>query len=159
MFQDDLIRAYWGFLSQRRSLRPEGEYREPTDAEWTEFQQHFHLRKLELSTCGRPYGTPCNHEHACVRCPMLRVDPAQRQRLVEIIDNLGDRVREAEEHGWLGEIQGLQVSLDAARNKLAALDAKTTSSAVVDLGLPVIRDKAKAADPMPPFRLVGHAID
>jgi hypothetical protein len=28
--------------------------------EWQEFQQHFELRKLELGTCGRPYGTPAN---------------------------------------------------------------------------------------------------
>lgn len=58
VFQDDLIRAYRGFLTQRRSLRPEGEYREPTDAEWTEFQQHFHLRKLELGTCDGPTARP-----------------------------------------------------------------------------------------------------
>ena len=66
-------------------MRPEAEYREPTEHEWREFHQHFHERKLELGTCGRPYGTPCQHEHACVRCPMLRVDPKQRNRLVEII--------------------------------------------------------------------------
>ena len=75
VFQDELIRSYRAFLAHRRALRPTAEYREPTDAEWDEFQQHFQLRKVELGTCGRPYGTPCNHEHACIRCPMLRVDP------------------------------------------------------------------------------------
>jgi len=65
VFQDDLIRAYRAFVDQRRTTRPTGEYREPTDQEWAEFQQHFELRKLELGTCGRPYGTPCKHEHAC----------------------------------------------------------------------------------------------
>lgn len=77
---------------------------------------------MELGTCGRPYGTPCAHEHACVRCPMLRVDPQQRRRLEEIIRNLGDRIEEARANGWLGEVQGLQISLEAARNKLASLD-------------------------------------
>jgi len=38
---------------------------------------HFTLSKVALGTCDRPYGTPCQHEHACVRCPMLRVDLAQ----------------------------------------------------------------------------------
>ncbi len=71
VFQDEMIRAYRSFLDHRRSVRPEAEYREPTDQEWTAFQQHFHQRKLELGTCGRPYGTPCQHEHACIRCPML----------------------------------------------------------------------------------------
>ncbi|MGB3441102.1 MAG: hypothetical protein WBA97_20325 [Actinophytocola sp.] len=57
------------------------------------------------------------NEHACIRCPMLRVSPAQRGRLVEIAHNLTDRIAEAHANGWLGEVQGLQVSLDAARKK------------------------------------------
>ncbi|GAA0547419.1 tyrosine-type recombinase/integrase [Paractinoplanes ferrugineus] len=138
VFQDELIRSYRAFVDQRRATRPEAEYREPTDEEWTEFQQHFQLRKLELGTCGRPYGTPCQHEHACVRCPMLRIEPAQRQRLTEIIDNLQHRITEAQERRWLGEVQGLQISLDAAKAKLAALDRMTAATAAGPtlLGLP-----------------------
>lgn len=139
IFQDDLVRAYRSFLDHRRAARPSGEYREPTDAEWEEFQQHFELRKLELGTCGRPYGSPCQHEHACVRCPMLRVDPAQRQRLVEIIANLRDRIAEADANGWRGEVQGLQTSLDAAARKLVALDRSLTiskSTHRAELGIP-----------------------
>ncbi|WP_328418596.1 site-specific integrase [Micromonospora sp. NBC_00389] len=83
-FQDDLIRTYRGFLDRRRAVRPETEHREPTKDEWREFNQHFQLRKLELGTCSRPYGTPCKHEHSCIRCPMLQVDPTQAHRLVEI---------------------------------------------------------------------------
>jgi hypothetical protein len=132
VFQDELIRSYRAFLTHRRALRPAAEYREPTDAEWDEFQQHFQLRKLELGTCGRPYGTPCNHEHACIRCPMLRLDPAQRTRLAEIIENLQARQAEARDKGWLGEVQGLQVSLDAATTKLATLDRSQQTY----LGLP-----------------------
>jgi integrase len=66
VFQDDLVRTYRAFLDQRRAVRPEAEYREPTDEEYREFHQHFELRKLELGTCGRPYGSPCRHEHACL---------------------------------------------------------------------------------------------
>ncbi|MGW1089228.1 tyrosine-type recombinase/integrase [Streptomyces sp. NPDC002596] len=95
VFQEELIKAYRSFLDNRRSVRPAAEYREPTEEEWEEFQKHFELRKVELGTCGRPYGTPCAHEHACVRCPMLRVDAQQRRRLEEIIRNLGDRIEEA----------------------------------------------------------------
>ncbi|MEV0804341.1 site-specific integrase [Kribbella sp. NPDC050281] len=54
VFQDDLVRSYRSFLDRRRAMRPTEEYREPTDAEWSEFQQHFHTRKLELGDCGRP---------------------------------------------------------------------------------------------------------
>lgn len=145
VFQDDLIRAYRAYVDNRRAVRPTEEYREPTAQEWTEFQQHFELRKVELGSCGRPYGTPCQHEHACVRCPMLRVDPRQRLRLVEIVRNLGDRITEARANGWLGEVQGLTTSLDAATKKLASLDRahSPTHTRPSDLGLP---------RPIPPSR-------
>jgi hypothetical protein len=55
------------------------------------------------------------------RARNLRVDLGQRHRLAEIITNLGDRITEARANGWLGEVQGLQVSLDAARAKMANL--------------------------------------
>jgi hypothetical protein len=35
--------------------------------------------------------------------PLLRIEPAQRQRLAEIRDNLTARIIEAEREGWLGE--------------------------------------------------------
>jgi integrase len=141
VFQDDLIRTYQAFLAKRRVVRPEAEYREPTPEEWREFEEHFEKRKLELGTCGRPYGTPCQHEHACIRCPMLRPDPAARGRLTEIIRNLADRIAEARINGWLGEVEGLQVSLTAARAKLAALDrtARNTAPGTADLGMPAYR--------------------
>lgn len=78
------------------------------------------------------------HEHACVRCPMLRIDPGQRQRLIEIIHSLTDRIKEAKSNGWLGESEGPQVSLQAASKKLTAMDeARTrTKNHITDLGLP-----------------------
>ena len=145
VFPDEMIRAYRTYIDKRRSIRPEAEYREPTNDEWAEFRQHFHERKLELGTCGRPYGTPCKHEHACIRCPMLRIDPKQRLRIVEIIANLSDRIREAELNGWLGEVAGLKTSRDAAAKKLTTLDRSnaigqpSASSRVADLGLPTLQ--------------------
>lgn len=59
-----------------------------TPHDFRRMSKHFELRKVELGTCGRPYGTPCAHEHASVRCPMLRVEPRQQARLVEIAHNL-----------------------------------------------------------------------
>jgi hypothetical protein len=132
LLNDTVARA--GFLDGRRTLRPETECREPTEAEWHEFERHFEQRKLELGSCGRPYGSPCSHEHACIRCPMLRVDPPQRIRLVDIIRNLSDRIVEARSHGWHGEVTGLQISPTAARNKLANLERAHVRTA--DLGMP-----------------------
>ncbi|MGY5060705.1 hypothetical protein ACWDFR_42720 [Streptomyces sp. 900105755] len=67
---------------------------------------------------------------------MLWPDPAQRDRLVEIRDNLLARIAEAEREGWLGEVEGLQVSLAGGEEKLAQLDRRQTSRSVVDLGIP-----------------------
>ncbi len=144
VFQDDLIRTYRSFLDKRRAVRPEAEYREPSEEEWREFQQHFQVRKLELGNCGRPYGSPCQHEHSCLRCPMLRISPQQRPRVIEIIRNLDDRITEARMNGWPGEVEGLQVSLTKAKEKLANLDrsiertGNTARSAPTDLGMPII---------------------
>ncbi|MGW3241000.1 hypothetical protein [Streptomyces olivaceus] len=75
---------------------------------------------------------------------MLRVSPRQRGRLVEIIRNLSDRIDEARMNGWLGEVQGLQVSLSKAKEKLVSLDRSLERDRSVgrrgltDLGMPVI---------------------
>jgi len=113
------------------------EYRVPTDEEWTEFLGHFERRKVSTGSCGRAFGTPCSHEHACIRCPMLWPDPSQRQRLVEIRDNLTARIAEARREGWLGEVEGLQVSLAGAEDKLAQVDRRPTTPVAVDLGIPI----------------------
>ena len=140
VFDDDLVRTYRAFLNKRRALRPEAEYREPTEEEWREFQQHFHARKLELGECGRPYGSTCRHEFACIRCPSLRPDPTSRPRLIEIIASLKDRIQEAKLNGWLGEAEGLHSSLAAATNKLVSLDRmrQRQPAGPVNLGIPVI---------------------
>lgn len=41
---------------------------------------------------------------------LLRVDPAQKPRLIEIRDNLVARITEAQQHGWVGEAENLAVS-------------------------------------------------
>lgn len=117
VFDEDLVRHYQAFLERRRALRPPEEYRQPTDTEWTQFEEHFDKRKVELGTCGRPYGTPCSHEHACIRCPVLQVDPKMLARLDEIEADLIQRRRRAEHEGWLGEIEGLDLTLSFLREK------------------------------------------
>jgi hypothetical protein len=70
---------------------------------------------------------------------MLRVDPGQRSRLIEIVRNLTDRIAEAKLNGWLGEVEGLNVSLEAARTKLTSLDRSRVPPNVTQLGIPTIR--------------------
>ncbi|MFF4732690.1 tyrosine-type recombinase/integrase [Streptomyces mirabilis] len=132
VYPEDMLRHYRAFLARRRQLRPSEEYRDPTPEEWEEFHLHFAKRKVELGTCGRGYGTPCAHEHACLRCPLLQPDPAQRHRLDEILANLRERLAEAHERGWLGEVEGLEFTIAAADRKLAGMTRQ------VNLGMPAI---------------------
>jgi hypothetical protein len=112
-----VIRHYRQFVDQRRTQRPSEEYREPTDTEWQEFRDHFSLRKVALGRCDRPYGTPCQHESAWVRCPMLRMSLSQVPRLLEIECNTQERLEEAQRMQWLGEVANLRDSLRHIANK------------------------------------------
>ena len=138
VYPEEVITAHRAFITRRRALRPAEEYRTPTDQEWAEFLGHFERRKLSLGTCGRSYATACIHEHACIRCPLLRPDPAQRPQLAEIRDSLTARIAEARREGWTGEAEGLQVSLAAADHKLAQMNEITARrrAAPVHLGMP-----------------------
>ena len=48
---------------------------------------------------------------------MLRPDPAQLPRLVQIEINTRERLREAHQMQWLGEVSGLQDSLRHLNDK------------------------------------------
>jgi site-specific recombinase XerD len=117
VFNEDVVRHYQAHLARRRAMRPEEEYRPITDTEWEEFEEHFDKRKLELGNCGRPYATPCNHEHACIRCPMLQVDPRMIPRLDEIEADLKRRRKRAADEGWIGEIEGIDLTLSFLDSK------------------------------------------
>jgi len=136
VYDRDVIEHHRAFIARRRTLRPSQEYRDVTDEEWDEFLAHFEKRKVELGICGRAYATPCQHEHACLRCPLLRSDPAQLPRLTEIHTNLIARLAEAHERGWAGEVDGLEVSLAAAEQKLHQMRSASspTASTSVTLG-------------------------
>ncbi len=95
----------------------------PQAEEWAAFEKHFLLSTVALGDCERPYGTPCVHEHACVRCPFLRIDPAQLPRLNDIESNTRARLDEARQKTWLGEVAALEESLaHIARKRSRALE-------------------------------------
>ena len=83
VYPEQVIQRYRDFVDRRRETRSGEEYRDPTRRGMGRLPRYFSLRKVALGTCHRPYGTPCVHEHACVRCPMLQIDPAQKPRLLE----------------------------------------------------------------------------
>ena len=65
-------------------------------------------------------------------------DPAQWHRIAEYRDNLNARIAEAEREGWLGEIEGLRISLAGASDKLAQIDQRTKPAGPVDIGMPAL---------------------
>jgi hypothetical protein len=140
-YPEEAIQAHLAFLARHRALRPTEEYRIPTDAEWQEFLGYFERRKVATGICGRAFGTPCIHEHSCLRCALHWPDPAQRPRIAEIRDNLIARVAEAEREGWLGEAEGLKISLAGAEDKLAQIDRRSRPT-TTDLGMPTAARQA-----------------
>ncbi|MFF7415789.1 site-specific integrase [Streptomyces lydicus] len=145
VFDDDVIRHYQEFLHHRRQVRPEDEYRDTTDQEWAEFEEHFDRRKVELGSCGRPYGTPCQHEHACIRCPMLHVNPKMLGRLEELEADLLTRLQRATEEGWVGEIEGINLTLALLRGKRDEAQRRIRRPAV-DLGIPEPRSASRPGE-------------
>ena len=117
MFNEDVVRHYQDHLAKRRSTRPQLEYRPVTSDEWDKFSEHFDKRKVELGQCGRPYATPCAHEHACIRRPLLRINPTMLPRLDELEKDLLSRRALAADRGWLGELEGLDLTLRFRREK------------------------------------------
>lgn len=142
VYPEEIINGHRSFIARRRAARPSEEYRTPTDAEWDKFLGHFERRRVALGDCGRAYGTGCVHEHSCLRCSLLRPDPAQRSRVNAVRDSLLARISEAQREGWLGEVEGLKVSLAGAEQKLTRLDKRTRRATTVTLGLPAFRDIA-----------------
>jgi hypothetical protein len=142
VYPEEVINGHRALITRRRATRPSEEYFTPTDQEWEGFLGHFERRRVALGECGRAYGTGCVHEHSCLRCSLLRPDPGQRQRITNIRDNLLARIAEAEREHWLGEVEGLKVSLAGAEQKLAQLDERARHAATVNLGIPIFRDVA-----------------
>ena len=63
--------------------------------------------------------------------------------MLEIRDNLLVRIDEARREGWLGEAEGLNVSLAAANAKLGQVDGLIARrNAAVHLGMPAVPDTA-----------------
>jgi hypothetical protein len=141
VFAEDIVQHYQAFLNHRRALRPEHEYVDVTTEEWAEFEEHFDKRKVELGNCARPYGSPCQHEHACIRCPMLQVNPKMLPRLAEIEKDLILRRKRAEDEQWLGEIEGIDMTLTFVRTKQADA-ARLAHRPPVSLGIPTTRPQS-----------------
>lgn len=126
-YPTEVFAAYDAFLARRRAQRPADEYRRPTPEELAEFAEHFGRRRVELGDCVRPYGTGCSHEHACIRCDYLHVAAEQADRLNAIEQDLYQRVDQAREQHWLGDVDQLHVTLEHLKAKKGQVDLTLTT--------------------------------
>lgn len=127
IYPQDVFDHYDQFLERRRATRPSDEYREPTVEELQVFADHFGRRRVELGECVRPYGSGCTHEHACIRCQFLTVNPDARQRMDEIEGDLHRRIDTAQEQNWLADVEQLRVTLKRLDEKRSQLAPPETS--------------------------------
>lgn len=76
---------------------------------------------------------------------MLRINPAMLPRVAELETDLLARRDRASAEGWLGEIEGIDLTLRLLREKQATAERiqATSDSAVVDLGLPASRSTTR----------------
>lgn len=137
VYQKDVFDAYNRFIEHRRASRPSAEYRQPTQAEWDEFVEHFGRRKVALGDCHRPYGSDCVHEHACIRCDFLQVEPSQGHRLDEVRQNLQAQVDEAAKNQWLGDVDQLRITIQHAEQKAEMLRRRIDEDPEIALVHPV----------------------
>ena len=68
-------------------------------------------------------------------------------RLEEIHANLLDRLEEARDQGWLGEVAAIETTLAAAAQKLTAMRELAARSATVNIGMPEARGVAGRSSP------------
>ena len=74
-------------------------------------------------------------------------------RLQEIHANLVDRLQDARDQGWLGEVAAIETTMAAAAQKLEAMREHAAKPSTVHLGMPDLRRNAgrsSAAPETPP---------
>ena len=73
----------------------------------------------------------------------------QAPRLQEIRANLLDRLQEANEHGWLGEVAAIETSIAAADRKLETMRQIAAKHTITHLGMPDFRAATGPSTPQP----------
>ncbi|MDT3397964.1 hypothetical protein RKE29_15155 [Streptomyces sp. B1866] len=74
---------------------------------------------------------------ACIRCPMLSINPRLLLRLDELEADLLARRQRAIDEGWRGEVDGLDLTLSFPRSKRAQAQ-RAAATGKADLGMPTL---------------------
>ena len=149
VYPEEVINGHRAFVARRRALRPGEEYRTPTDEEWAEFVGHFDTARSPSVTAAAPTTPPGSTSTAacaarCCARPRRPTPPDRDPRQPHRPHHRGRIQR------WLGEAEGLKVSLAGAEAKLAQMDQiAARRSQAVDLGIPTFTDAASRTSTQP----------
>ena len=97
------------------------------------------VRSLAVALEGGQAGAVVSSVNGTSGAPSFASTQPSGGRLEDIRGNLTARIAEAEGEGWAGEAEGLKISLDGTRQKLAQLARR---AATVHLGMPGPADTA-----------------
>ena len=88
--------------------------------------------------------------------PGSRYDASTKVKAIRLVrEHAGDypaqrpRIAEAEREGWLGEVEGLKISLAGANDKLTQIDRRGGGRQPVDIGFPAIPPQRRPENTMP----------
>ena len=110
VYPEEAINGHRAFIARRRALRPSEEYRAPTDQEWRNSSATSNIANSRWAHAAAP--TPRLHPRArLLTMPAPSPGPHRASPPRRIRDNLIARIEEARDEGWLGEVEGLQISL------------------------------------------------
>ena len=137
VYPDEAIQAHLAFLARRRACGPARNTAPPPTRNGRSSSATSNAARSPPAPAAARSAPPASTSTPASAARMLWPDPAQRHRLVEIRDNLIARIAEAEREGWLGEVEGLKISLAGADDKLAQIDRRSHDSPV-DLGMPAL---------------------
>lgn len=137
VFDHEVIAAHARHIAARRQMRPD-EYRPVTEDEWAAFSENFMARKIAIGDCMRQYESACDHEYACERCSLARVDDAGAERLRATLQDLRRQYAEAEARNWRGEMESRLAIIDSIERKLTSFEDRAQRSKVVMLGIPAV---------------------
>lgn len=99
-----------------------------------------YARSHQLRICR---ATTADHHPTKVNAALVRAHD------VTFLGETGPSVAEAEHAGWVGEAEGLRISLAAAQDKLTQLDERSRRAATVNLDLPAFSDVAGSTTTAP----------
>ena len=143
VYPEEAINGHRAFLARRRALRPSrGIPRCRPMRNGRSSSATSHAARSRSATAAGPTAPAASTSTAASGARCYALDPAQRPRLADLRDNLQARIDEAQREGWLGEAEGLKVSLAAARHKLAQLDDLARRRSTIHLGMPGFPDIA-----------------